>query len=263
MKILFAGDWHASPTAGIVAAQVAQTEGMDVIFHVGDFLYTGAAGQRFLDAVSVALAEAGTRLVFVRGNHDDTNLLRQAQQQAEAAGTLTPEGFVPIRSNIFYAPDALRWEWEGVRFGALGGAASVDREHRVEGESWWADECTSDEAVDQISAGGELDVLVMHDVPSSVFVMGAHGVAKRGLEDSMRNQQRLQRALEATTPSWAFSGHFHTFQVTPLDYGTKTGRHVVIDRGDYMGEEHHDAVLGRALFFTEIVDGELSEMRAF
>ena len=59
------------------------------------------------------------------------------------------------------------WSWHGVRFGALGGAVSIDRSVRVENESWWSTETITDLEVDTLIARAPdgLDVPVAHDAP--------------------------------------------------------------------------------------------------
>lgn len=263
MKLAFVGDWHASSAAAVAAVKTAVEMELDVLVHVGDFFYTGEIGNRFLNTLSKVLRRYGKgslRLVFVRGNHDDTNALARFSAKAKEQDTLTAEGFVPVREHVFYAPNGLRWDWDGVSFASLGGAASVDKEFRTEGKSWWADELTTDADVDEVIEGGKVDVLVMHDAPQQVYI--PDGGLKFDLRESLMNQARLGRAVDAVRPQWMFSGHFHRFQTQRVNYfdGTE-GTSVILDRGDYVGEEDSPRVLGASMYLMEIQNRQIYPAR--
>lgn len=257
MRVVFAGDWHASHEAAWAAVKEAKSLGVSWIVHVGDFFYTGHWGHNFLNSLQRALHRHDMKLVFVRGNHDDTNALRRFEVSANEKGTLSPEGFVPMRERVFWAPDGLLWEWEGVKFAALGGAPSIDRAHRKVDVSWWADEETTDYAVDKVIAGGKVDVLVAHDIPVHVPLrtMYKH-------DFGMPNRVRLQRAVDGARPDWMFSGHYHAFQMEQMTHRDGShGTSVVLDCGDYTGQESNPARLARSLFFAEVENGRFSQLR--
>ena len=264
MRLAFVGDWHASSAAAVAAVKTAVDMELDVLVHVGDFFYTGEIGNRFLNTLNKVLKRYGKgslKVVFVRGNHDDTNALARFTAKAQEQDLFTSEGFVPVREQVFYAPNGLRWNWEGVSFAALGGAASVDKKFRVENKSWWADECVADSDVDAVIEGGRVDVLVMHDIPQQVYVPDDSGL-KFDLRESLMNQALLGRAVGAVRPQWMFSGHFHRFQTQRVNYfdGTE-GTSVILDRGDYVGEEDSPKVLGASMYFMEIQDKEIHPVR--
>lgn len=262
MRIVFAGDWHADIDAAWAAVKVAAEAGAQWIVHVGDFFYTGEYGHRFLNSLNRALYRHDMCLVFVRGNHDDTNALRRAQAISERDQMATPEGFIPMRQRVFWAPDGLFWNWNGTHFVALGGAESIDRARRTPNKSWWADEGVQEEAVAKAISYGSADVVVMHDVPANVVVRSlvnaGPAMDKNGIIGA-RSRALLQDAVDALKPSWVFSGHHHSFQRDVLTYedGT-TGQCIILDRGDYEGMQNSPRVLGSSLFLAEAEDGELT-----
>src|SRR3954449_12934636 len=76
---------------------------------------------------SSAGSKSGLTLIFVDGNHD--------VHPKPRALPLNTEGFGVIGDRLLYAPRGHRWELEGVRFGALDGAYSLDRRTPEAGES--------------------------------------------------------------------------------------------------------------------------------
>lgn len=101
--------------------------------------------------------------MVVGGNHDDPGLLRSAVERG-----VNQDGFAALAPRVLHAPNGVQWVWGGVRFGALGGAPSVDHPARVEGVSWWRDEVISEGEIRTRTSGGPVDVMVTHDVPAGL-----------------------------------------------------------------------------------------------
>ena len=96
----------------------------------------------------------------------------------------------------------------GVRFGALGGAFSVDWRGRELMTSWWPQEVVI--AADVVRLGAEpLDVLVTHDCPAGID-LPSHWTLRDG-DQAKCNAQRalLLDAVSATQPSLVLHGHWH------------------------------------------------------
>lgn len=108
------------------------------IIHVGDLAVLWPAANdndKFTKVLKRRLDEHNLTLVFVDGNHDVHPKLR--------ALPVNEDSFGVINGRLLYAPRGHRWNWSGIRFGALGGAYSVDRRSRKLGKSWWEGEETS------------------------------------------------------------------------------------------------------------------------
>ncbi len=137
--------------------------------------------------------------MWIDGNHDNH----------DALGTLHPDddGIVPIGPRCSYLARGLRWEWRGVRFGALGGAFSVDWSDRAVGESWWPGEVLTQADVDRL---GErpLDVLVCHDAPAGAPL---RGLALPPADEIQAKDVRdlLSEAVRQTRPKLVVHGHWH------------------------------------------------------
>lgn len=199
--VALAGDWHGRLPYACDAVRAAKAGGAEAIIHLGDFGYRFEPGYLLgLDAVL-----EGTPLLFVDGNHEDFDWL--------LAKPLAEDGTRPISASIRHLPRGLRWTWRGRTWLALGGAVSVDRAQRVEGESWWPQEEISEADVARAVEGGPVDVVIAHDSPAGVasprgYAMGTFPAADEARAEAHRDQVR--RVVDATAPTRLAHGHFHT-----------------------------------------------------
>lgn len=181
------------------------------IFVLGDFGYWehGREGVEFLDRVNDRAAEVDTEIYFLDGNHDKTGLLLERYGDRR-----DDEGFMLVRDHIHYAPRGHRWTWAGVRFIALGGAYSTDKQWRLDrerktgkpGSLWFPEEEMSDEDMAAVLADGTpVDVMLAHDKPRA----SNPGWNREDLPECWPNQDRLQRAVAALRPRLYLHGHLH------------------------------------------------------
>lgn len=259
MRVVFAGDWHASSEAAWAAVEMAHDIKADAIFHVGDFLFTGKSKHKFLGSLDRAQRRFNMPLYFVRGNHDDTAFLARKR---ETLGTVADTPFVPLSDMLFYVPDGSVWEWDGVKIGGLGGAFSVDHNFRTEGRDWWADEVTAWEDVQTIAGTEGLGILVTHDVPDTVNIRSHRGgtpPAEWDIAGAAPNQRAIALAVDGAAPEYHISGHMHTRQTEFITTSSgKTVRSIILDRGDYFGREGTTEVLSNSLLALDLVDGNIS-----
>ena len=221
--ICFVGDIHGVRDRMAAIVSEAARRGARTIIQVGDFgiwpemRHSRPQTDGFDSDVAAMLERHGVdQLVFVDGNHDWHPWLRFQQRKhaarlaegraADAGGQLV-ERTVPIEESgrVRWAPRGTVIELAGLRILMCGGAPSIDRELRVQGQSWWPEEAITDEDVARSCAVGPVDVLVTHDASELVAIPGivdhwAPGEASR---------HRVERIRSATRPRWAFSGHYH------------------------------------------------------
>ncbi len=220
-RLLLAGDTHASLASVRALVDAAVIESAAVIIQLGDFGYWThtATGRTFLEGVDRELAAAGLLLVFIDGNHENHDLLRQNP----ADGT----GFVPVATSVYWAPRGHRWVWEGTTFVSLGGASSLDRRLRTPGKSWWPEEALTEDDVAAATAAGPADVVLAHDAPPGVLDLAAMRAkaeaslsppalkllrrlaSEEEIELVRRNRALLGSAIEVLRPAWLFHGHYH------------------------------------------------------
>ena len=208
--VAFAGDWHGNDAGVEAKLQRLATAGVTRLFHVGDFaLWSDRAGRRFLDRVDYFARLAGIGIVVTPGNHEDWTYLKSA---FTAAGDGVPAF---IRPEIVALPRGFRWTQRGRCFVSYGGAASIDFEWRVLGESWWRDELPSPAEFAALKAGGFAEIMITHDspVPGTPEVNQIRASSDRWSVDAViyaeLGSRGITAAWEAVHPLLLVHGHFH------------------------------------------------------
>ena len=140
-RVVVAGDWHANPVCACQVVNRAADKGISVIAHVGDYGYWGERlwkDRKFLDRVEAVCAKRGVTIVLCKGNHEHHDLLDALPRDEN--------GVVWIRPHIVYAPNGVRWTWNGVRWLSMGGAHSMVGMlgKRKPGIDWFPQETISD-----------------------------------------------------------------------------------------------------------------------
>jgi hypothetical protein len=132
-----------------------------------------------------AMIEGGHR--FIRGNHDNPSVCRN-HTQCIKDGT--------VEGDVMY----------------IGGALSIDREWRIEGYSWWADEELSQSelyAMMDIYEAAKPRIVVTHDCPEWVALTMEAMFHRGKLDISSRTRQAFDAMYGLHQPEvWCF-GHWH------------------------------------------------------
>jgi len=228
-RIVVAGDWHgnagwAQHVIGMAAGRLddKNPSALRIIFHLGDFgVWPGEAGEKYLRQVSEALRAADMVLWFVDGNHED---FPQMHAKVERNRRMFPGGIgeTEIAPDIYWQPRGTRWMWHGRQWLALGGAVSLDKAIRAEGETWWPEEEITDEQEREVIGGGHADVMVTHDCPAGVTHTYPPPPPFWDVRDLARgdaHQERLQRVVDAVQPSHLMHGHLHRSYQRVCDFG--------------------------------------------
>lgn len=225
MKLLLVGDSHGEHHFLRQAAKHARTLGITTIVQLGDFgLWPDErrCGKWLRETDRILAANDVERLVWIDGNHDWHDRLDQYRD----LGDRDHDGFIicdPAR-RIRYADRGHVWTWDGLRFGALGGAVSVDQQYRTFGLSWWKQEAPTQDDLDRLvdNAGPDgLDVLLTHDSP--IFPPGATsmpGLSVHVEADCDRTRRLIASAVEQCSPEFVFHGHWHHHYVATMPDGT-------------------------------------------
>ena len=220
-RVLVLGDTHGDFVWIGTVLRIARDLGITYAFQLGDFgIWPGLPGRVFLDQVRKATEKNGVTLYAMTGNHDDQEQIAGFEASPDA------DGFVTLGANLRWVPRGARWVWNGVVFGALGGAFSIDWRHRVSGVSWWriAEEAQAD---DVTRLGRKrLDVLFTHDAPEGAQPVQASTLGPSDESQSQVSRVRIREAVEATRPRLVVHGHWHVRQtrVFSITQGTQSVR---------------------------------------
>ncbi|EQD70602.1 hypothetical protein B1B_04905, partial [mine drainage metagenome] len=151
-RVLLAGDTHGDGPWFAHLVTLAGRHRVAGIVQLGDFGYWPheAFGQRYLTQVDALCTRARLWCLWLDGNHEDFDALEQEFVRPD-------DGFTLIRPTSLHAPRGHRSRWGGVRFLAVGGAASIDRALRLPRRSWWPQETITDAQVAVAIAGGPTD----------------------------------------------------------------------------------------------------------
>jgi predicted phosphodiesterase len=213
IKIGLLGDIHCNTGWTIRMLGEFKRAKITRIYQLGDFgLWQGDKGQKFLFKVNRDLRRNGQKMYVTLGNHENYVLAQALQliEIGEDAGWL----WNPQYPNILFAPRVHRFEIEGVSFLSVGGANSIDREWRIEGESWWPEEQISYGDILQATNGGHAQVMLTHECPKAVnlFPNGSiNSWSVDGLVYAEKSRIAMQHVVDEVRPELLFHGHYHFF----------------------------------------------------
>lgn len=212
-EVMFAGDWHAYTDQATRVVASAHQAGIKHIIQAGDFgIWRDRHSVKFVKNLNAFAGQYGVHIYFVDGNHEDHPFLRQFPQNED--GTLR------VQEHISYLPRGFRWEWNTVRYMAMGGAYSVDRQWRDIGYSWFPEEEISDDEVKQaIQDPTPVDVLISHDSPTGApnpvtddpytQAVGIRNFGEYAIQQAELHRNQLLRVTNVVDPVLIIHGHYH------------------------------------------------------
>lgn len=159
--------------------------------------------------------------LFVDGNHENHDLIDTFEVSELFGGKVQvvpgyPHVIHLMRGEVFDIPSG----GDGtVRCLVMGGADSMDKEWRVEGESWWAREMPSNAEYDNCTSnlervGCSVDYVFTHDVPYKAVVDALSWNYAVQWSDPKINEltgflQWLDERLDKTRLKGWYAGHYH------------------------------------------------------
>lgn len=197
--ILVVGDTHMSGywwKRSIIPT--AKLHGVKTIVQLGDFGWWPNWNEDYPEIVNNWLAELDCHCYFIDGNHENFDSLWSLKP---GHGDMTPVG-----SHLTYVPRGTTWEWDGVRYLALGGAYSIDKERRTLGWDYFEQELIRHRDVERCLDAGPVDVMFTHDGPQRPPGL------ENGYKDdpfSAGNRKAVAGVVEALSPRLLFHGHYH------------------------------------------------------
>lgn len=227
MRILLLGDAHGDVRFMEKGVSIARAQDCSWLVQLGDFGF--GWDPRYAQDVARAAEQAAVPVCWLDGNHENFAELKVAVERVEMLRRAGLGRSDPIRVEdwellpwLMYLPRGFRWEWDDVTFMALGGANSIDKAYRKEGESWWPDELITDEDEERAIGGGPCDIMLTHDVPTGVDM----GIQLMFMHDrpDRENRDRVRRVCDKVKPKLLVHGHYHHHYENMLeghDYRTR------------------------------------------
>lgn len=239
-RIAFAGDWHGNYRYAHAAMHYAALNDAQVILHVGDFGVWKP--YKFLDGINKSAEQLGLTVLFVDGNHEQHHWLN--------VQPVDEDGVRRLRERVWHLPRGFWWEFSGVRFLALGGAHSVDRQYRRRDVDWFAEEHLSIADLHRASQAREVDVIVSHDAPNDVEIPGITSIVDystappfppEDLVQSELHRSLVGQVVDELSPRYLVHGHYHIryggFRQSIRGFATR------VEGLDCDGSSFHDNIL--------------------
>ena len=200
-SVLFLGDTHGDRGFTRHAIDFAADNGIDQIVQVGDFGYWPRinSGRDYIHEVGKHANKREVQFNWIAGNHEDHDALDEMVARSDAQ--FVAHGKYPI----FHIRSGSSWTWGNTRFGALGGAFSIDRANRGERSprfGWFPQEVPDESLIPGL---GKVDILITHDSP--IIPPGGHNFLS--IPESALCQDTVRKAQIATEASLVIHGHWH------------------------------------------------------
>lgn len=205
-RVVVCGDWHGNVGWARTIARALPGLAPDVttMLHLGDW-------QMPSTAVDDAFADTTIDRIYVTaGNHDQWNEITPLLDKHPGAA-------VRVSEITWILPRPAWMSIGGRRVLSLGGAASVDRESRIEGLTWWPDEAITDTHASAAIAGGPADLMLTHEGPAGTPVRpvreilrtNPHRFPATALEASAASRARIAEVWDVVRPELLVHGHMH------------------------------------------------------
>lgn len=155
------------------------------------------------------LEEKSFTLLWIDGNHENHDWIQSLPVGHWHGGKIHRVG-----ENIIHLMRGQVFSIEGKNFFTMGGAQSVDKSYRVEGESWWVREVPSEvdafEAIDNLqevhSRGETIDYVLTHTCPS--FLISILFSVQEQDDPTTKLLDVIHQELIKEFRGWYF-GHWH------------------------------------------------------
>lgn len=211
--IYVTGDMHGQEDRFSERAIKKLKEG-DTLIVCGDFgfVWDGSPKEnKFLEY----LGSRKFNVVFVDGTHENYDLLNKCRMTVWKGGKVHR-----VSGNLLHLMRGQIFTIEGKKIFTFGGGESLDRDMRVEHETWWRDEMPIPSEMEEGAqvldeAGGEIDYIITHEPPSLVksTLLLRSGDADR---TNKLNGYFEQINRECKFKHWYFGSMHEDRRVTPV-----------------------------------------------
>lgn len=231
-RVAVCGDWHGNVgwARTISRALPFLASDLTTLLHLGDWSMPP-------EVIDEIFAETDIdRILVTVGNHEAFDRISPLLDES-------PGCAVRVSKLTWFLPRPARLTIGGRRVLSLGGAASVDRQSRLEGLTWFPDEAVTDEHVSAAIAGGPADLMLTHEGPArtpvrpirEILRTNPHRFPESALEASAASRARIAEVWDSVRPELLAHGHMHV----AAGGKTEDGRRVAS-----LGRDGHEGNLG-------------------
>lgn len=143
----------------------------------------------------------GTKIFWCDGNHENHDEIDLLSEKYGFDDPIELEKF----NNVFYMPRTSILEINDLKIMFIGGAYSIDKEHRIIGNSWWHQEQISRKDIDNLK-DEKIDIIISHTIPQQFFHL-------LGKSQTFNDSERwLDYVFDAYRPKKWYFGHFHLYK---------------------------------------------------
>ncbi len=178
----------------------------DYIVIAGDF--GGVWAKETLERDLKPFTDLPVTVLFVDGNHENFDLINSYPVEIWNGGKVHK-----IKPDIIHLMRGQVFEIEGKTIFTFGGATSIDKDYRVEGESWWPQELPTYEELDEGVAnlkryGNQVDYIITHSCSERAF---AYPIIRNNatIKFHCPEVQMLSYIEDIAIFKHWFFGHFH------------------------------------------------------
>lgn len=231
-RVAVCGDWHGNIGWARTIARALPHLAPDVttILQLGDWQMPSAETDEVFAETSI------DRIYVTLGNHEPWDQITPLLDK-------NPGQAVRISKLIWLLPRPAYLSIGGRRVLSLGGAASVDRESREEGLTWWPDEGITNAHVAAAIAGGPADLMLAHESPAGspvravqeILRTNPQGFPKAALDASAASRARVSEVWNGVHPELLAHGHIHAAGGGRMDDGRRVAS---------LGRDTHEGNLG-------------------
>lgn len=186
----------------------------DIIVVNGDFGIGFWKGEHFEteEAFYDFLEKQAYTVLFIDGNHENFDQLNNYAIEIWCNGRVHK-----IRKNVIHLMRGEVYHIEGYKIFVMGGGASIDKERRIAGVSWWKEEMPTESdyfyAFENLEKEKhQIDYILTHTAPSeSIYYLSLK--QSLGIKGSLQDELPLNYFLDVVQQKvryqhWYF-GHFH------------------------------------------------------
>lgn len=159
------GDTHGNGFSRFIKAKL---NGIETLIVCGDFGYIWSDIQNNNKNLNL-MDKIGIQILFVDGNHENFELLNKFPLKHWNGGWIHK-----IRNNVIHLMRGEVYNIKGKTIAVMGGANSIDKKMRIEGQSWWKEELPNHQERENLinnldACDWMVDLFISHTAPSRIL----------------------------------------------------------------------------------------------